>query len=29
MGDADGVVLGFNAGVRPAVEGEGEDFPGV
>ncbi len=29
MGDAVGLVLGFNGGVRPAVEGEGEDFPGV
>jgi hypothetical protein len=32
MGDAVGLVLGFNAGVRPAVEGEGEEtdlFPGV
>lgn len=29
MGDAVGLVLGFNAGVCPAVEVEGEDFPGA
>ena len=32
MGDAVGLVLGPNGGVRQAVEGEGEgkiDFPGV
>jgi len=29
LGDAIGVVLGPNGGVRQAVEGEGEDFPGV
>jgi hypothetical protein len=32
MGDAVGLVLGLNGGVRPAVEGEGEekiDLPGV
>ena len=29
MGDAVGLVLGSNNRVRPAVEGAGEDFPGV